>query len=143
MGGATEVGTKVLTGDALAAHLQMIQGVIGRMGQNAFSTKTWAVTVMGAALALGRTSVTASWEAAAVVLPLSMFWVMDAYFMRQEHLFRRLFEAAARGEVPAFSMNTGPHASGVMGMFPYLFAHGVWPVHAITVFAVAAKAVWG
>lgn len=143
--GSGGTGGKVAAanGDRVATHLWMIQGVISRMGQNAFATKTWAVTIMAAVFALGPLTGRSTLDGWALILPLLIVWVMDAYFMRQEHLFRRLYDAAARGEVGSFSMNTGPYESGVVGLPAYVLAHGVWPLHAISVTAVALRALKG
>jgi hypothetical protein len=127
----------------LGAHLSMIQGVIGRMGQNAFNAKTWAITVMAAVFALGPTLGTTTTSTGAVVVALLLFWTMDAYFLRQEHLFRRLYMAAVRGEVPAFSMDTSPHEDDVGGLVRFFVSPSVWPVHVITVLAVGARAFKG
>jgi hypothetical protein len=137
--GAVREVTNVTHAD-LGAHLSMIQGVIGRMGQNAFNAKTWAVTVMAAVFALGPPAGADAKWAAIVLVPLVLFWAMDAYFLRQEHLFRRLYNAAVRCEVPAYSMDTTPYAHDLGSIFGFAFAFGVWPVHAITVLAVAVRA---
>jgi hypothetical protein len=137
---AGDVARDVTTGESLAAHLQMIQGVIGRMGQNAFNAKTWAITVMAAVFALGPGFTSGPKDAGIVVLGLVLFWIMDAYFLRQEHLFRELYEAAIRGEAPMFSMNTAPHVAEVASTLGFALSPGVWPVHLLTVGAVAARA---
>jgi hypothetical protein len=137
---ATDVARPVASREDLAAHLQMIQGVIGRMGQNAFNAKTWAVTVMAAVVALGAQFTSGPKDAGIVVLALILFWAMDAYFLRQEHLFRALYVASVRGESPTFSMDTSTHAASVQRAWVFMLSPGVWPVHLITVGAVVARA---
>ncbi|ACL64475.1 hypothetical protein A2cp1_1130 [Anaeromyxobacter dehalogenans 2CP-1] len=127
----------------LSAHLQMIQGVIGRMGQNAFNAKTWAITVMAAVFALGSTFTSSRTDAAIVALALLLFWTMDAYFLRQEHLFRDLYDAVVRGEAPMFSMDTSPHRAVVGSTLRFVVSRSVWPVHLITVLVVGARAFKG
>ena len=44
------------------------------------------------------------------------FWYLDAYYLRQERLFRRLYDAVRLGEASAresgaFSMSTKPYAA--------------------------------
>jgi hypothetical protein len=134
------VAKPAMSSEDLAAHLQMIQGVIGRMGQNAFNAKTWAVTVMAAVVALGPQFTSGPKDAGIVVLALVLFWTMDAYFLRQEHLFRALYAAAVRGEAPMFSMDASPHAASVGCAWKFMLSPGVWPVHLITVGAVVARA---
>lgn len=127
----------------MAAHLQMIQAVIGRMGQNAFTAKTWAITVMAAVFALGPSFTAGASDGGVVVVALLLFWSMDAYFMRQEHLFRRLYDAAGRGEAGAFSMDTSPYARDVGSTLRFMLIPGVWPIHVITVLAVGARTLRG
>ena len=49
--------------------------------------------------------------------PVFMFWALDAYFLRQERLFRKLYEhvRGAKGEQADFSMNTQPFEESVDG----------------------------
>jgi hypothetical protein len=121
----------------------MIQAVIGRMGQNAFNAKTWAITLMAAVFALGSGFAADAMDQGFVVVALVLFWSMDAYFLRQEHLFRRLYAAATRGHAPAFSMDTAPHARDVGSIARFMLSPGVWPIHVITVLAVGARAFKG
>ncbi len=119
----------------------MIQGVISRMGQNAFNAKTWAVTVMAAVFALGPENGAGAKRAVVVLVPLFLFWALDAYYLRQERLFRKLYEAAVLTKTPPYSMDARPHARQVSPTLRVAFSSGVWPVHVITVLAVGAKAV--
>jgi hypothetical protein len=87
-------------------HLELIQSVISRMGSNAFVVKGWALTVVAGFLALLATRRT--WVVPAVgLVPLLGFWSLDASFLRQERLFRRLYELVRiRSEaVPVLSMD--------------------------------------
>lgn len=56
------------------------------------------------------------WEMAGVALvPLIGFWLLDSYFLRQERLFRKLYDQARipDGPVEPFSMSTAPYHSEV------------------------------
>ena len=72
-------------------HLELIQGVITRMAQNSFSLKGWAVTLVSALFALGAAGTERAFIYLAY-LPSLAFWVLDAYFLRQERLFRELYD---------------------------------------------------
>jgi hypothetical protein len=77
-------------------HLEMIQAVISRLGTNSFLVKGWAVTVSGAFL--GFAVAGKEWGLAlAGLLPVVMFWYLDAYFLRAERFFRALHEAVRTG----------------------------------------------
>lgn len=102
------------------AHLGMIQDVIGRMAGNSFMLKGWAVTLVAALFALA--SIDTREEFAYVaLLPVITFWGLDAYFLRQERLFRKLYDnvrSATVGEVPdPFSMDTSPFEGEVHSLF--------------------------
>ena len=94
--------------DQQVKHLELIQAVVSRLGSNGFLIKGWAVTIAGAFLAFGVNN--DKWQlAVAGVAPTLLFWILDATFLRNERLFRHLFDAARRGEVEIFFMGaTGP-----------------------------------
>ena len=94
------------------AHLQMVQAVITRMAGNSFLVKGWTVTLVAALFALAAADDNRFFVYVAY-LPAVMFWALDAYFLRQERLFRQLYDQvreAGDGRVD-FSMNT--HAFNV------------------------------
>jgi hypothetical protein len=71
-------------------HLEFCQQVINRMGNNSFALKGWSVTLLAAifALAADKAKVSTIWVA---ILPVLVFWVLDAYFLGQERLYRSLY----------------------------------------------------
>jgi len=81
-------------GDAMEAklkHLVLIQGVIDRMASNSFRLKGWSVVLVSAILVL--TAREGSGEAALIgLVPALVFWGLDAYFLRQERLYRALYD---------------------------------------------------
>ena len=86
-------------------HLQMIQGVIARLGNNGFLMKGWAVTL--AAGAFGFAVSSDRWLLALIALVTTLaFWALDAYFLRCERLFRVLHKRVASKDphTPAFYM---------------------------------------
>lgn len=93
-----------LTGDEIA-HLEMIQGIISRMAANSFKIKAWGVGVVTGALAL-----TTGERLLGTVLAAAIavtFWFLDSFYLRQERLYRRLFdEVRLQKGVSPFDMNT-------------------------------------
>jgi hypothetical protein len=67
-------------------EVDLIQDVIKRMANNSFLIKGWALTLVVASLLL-KVPRYESWIA---FIPLLMFWILDAYFLRQERLYREL-----------------------------------------------------
>jgi hypothetical protein len=92
-------------------HLDYLQAAIGRMAGQSFLIKGWAVTLAAAALGLAVKEGTTF--ALIGLLPVAIFWLLDAYFLALEHGFRHLFREAVerdnRGEAPTFDM-TPAHA---------------------------------
>ncbi|MET9773574.1 hypothetical protein ABZ023_04800 [Streptomyces sp. NPDC006367] len=90
-------------------HLELIQMIVARMGNNSFLIKGWSLTVTGALLAF---AVRSNDRAVALVglLPVLAFWLLDAYFMYRERLYRRLYDRVRRPEaaVEPFAMDVEP-----------------------------------
>lgn len=88
-------------------HLEIVQNVIGRMANNSFFIKGWCITLVSALLALESQN-TNTKLITVTLLPLIMFWVLDAYFLKREHLFRKLYEEVCLTKETeiSFSMDT-------------------------------------
>lgn len=95
------------------AHLTMLQGVIARMGSNSFTLKALSATFGSAAIAVLATAQHPSPHyAVAALVPIMIFWLMDAQYLRYERSYRRLFERVRRGEeVEAYDLNADPFMS--------------------------------
>jgi hypothetical protein len=72
-------------------HLELIQGVITRMGGNLFTLRGWMITlVVGLAVAfleVGRNELQII-----LVLVVLIFWIHDAYFLSLERSYRSLYD---------------------------------------------------
>ena len=78
---------------ARVAHLQMIQGVITRMGTNSFSLKTASTTLVAALVAYYGAVPNASWTVAlGAAIVIAVLWLLDANYLRLERLFRALYD---------------------------------------------------
>jgi len=91
------------------AHLAMIRRVINRLAQNSFLLKGWSVLLVSALLAVAASS-SEDWILPVAFLPAVVFWGLDGYYLRQERLFRRLYDRArAVDEADVnYGMDTGP-----------------------------------
>ena len=93
--------------DAKLKHLEFIQSVINRMGAQSFRLKSSSVVLISALMILGARE--DSGEAAFVgLVPVVVFWWLDAYFLHQERLFRALYDRVRmlNAKQIDFSMNT-------------------------------------
>lgn len=95
--------------DETIKHLELIQGVVNRMAQVSFILKGWTVTLVVALFAVVTNSMNWSYVLFGLV-PICVFWGLDAYYLRQERLFRGLYDAVRIGQtdsaIPFFSMDT-------------------------------------
>lgn len=72
-------------------HLNMIQGIISRMGNNSFALKGWSVGIMIAIYAFAGQN---SNKAVIITLiPLVVFWILDAYYLSLDRRFRMLYDS--------------------------------------------------
>ena len=73
------------------AHLEMIQGVVNRLSHNSFLLKGWSVILVSALFALAAKDSQLLFVYLAY-FPAISFWCLDGYFLRQERLFRKLYD---------------------------------------------------
>ena len=129
--------------DKTIAHLGFIQGVISRMGTNSFLLKGWSVTLVAAIFALSAKDADHRFVLLSY-FPVIIFWILDAYFLHQERLFRKLFEEAAGGRIHSdqFAMNTAIVRDMVSPLATVLFSKTLLMFHgaivAIVLFAMFA-----
>jgi hypothetical protein len=87
-------------------YLEFLQSVISRMAANSFLTKAWSVT-LGTAV-LGFSVKESSWALSLIAaVPIVSFWLLDAYYLGLEKLFRDLWNDATKAEQANFNMNPG------------------------------------
>lgn len=72
----------------LLKEIELAQSVINRMGTHSFLIKGWAITLVVASLLFSDIS----YYHFVALLPWLMFWYLDAYFLRLERLYRKLYD---------------------------------------------------
>lgn len=128
-------------------HLGMIQEVVKRLAGNSFAYKGWAITIVAALFALGAKEANATYILVGL-LPALAFWGLDAYYLRQERLFRALYDGVrkmgqAEWEADPFTMNTLPYVPVVKSWLDTVFSKtiaGLYVPLVVVVFVVAAIA---
>ena len=103
--------------DEQVKHLELIQAVVNRLAGNSFAYKGWAITLVAALIALNAKEASVRLVLVAL-LPAVAFWGLDAYYLRQERLFRKLYDAVrvmdeGKWSDDPFTMNTAPFAPKV------------------------------
>ncbi|SDI33820.1 hypothetical protein SAMN05192534_13613 [Alteribacillus persepolensis] len=94
-------------------HLEMIQSVISRMASNSFMLKRWTTTLVTGLFALANVAKMDAPFMLLAFIPTMMFWFLDAYFIQQERLFRKLYQYTAllKEEEIDFFMDVKPFQS--------------------------------
>ncbi|MFI2378132.1 hypothetical protein ACH5AO_24195 [Streptomyces sp. NPDC018964] len=119
-------------GEQELKHLELLQSVISRLGSNSFVVKGWSITLSGVLIAVADRS--PAWKPVTVTVAVAVgFWLLDGYYLRQERLFRTLYEKVVTGDdppPPALTMDAerygGPVSwPDVLLSRPLLFCYGV------------------
>lgn len=91
------------------AHLQIIQGVIDRMGGNLFYLRGWSITLLAGLFAISTSDLlnVGKWMPFLFFVLLVLFWIYDAYFLSLECKYRGLYDKVRKlnEEEVDFSMN--------------------------------------
>lgn len=122
-------------------HLDLLQGAISRMASNSFVLKGWSVTLASGLIGLSAKDAN-PWVALLALLPVSIFWGLDAYYLALEHKFRDLYKAAiapANLATTDYSMVPGAISGG--DWWTAAWRPAVWLLH--LPLAVVAVAVFG
>jgi hypothetical protein len=105
--------------------------------------KGWSITLVSALFALAAKEANVRYAALAL-LPALCFWGLDAYYLREERLFRKLYDAVRNGKavgdppsvIGNFSMNTSLLTASVKSWKRTLFSRTTFWLHFPIVLAV-------
>lgn len=78
---------ETLRRDYLFKEVDLVQSIIERMGNNSFFIKGAAITLVAASILIEGNL----YHYFVAFLPWLMFWYLDAYFLRVERLYRKLY----------------------------------------------------
>lgn len=92
-------------------HLEFIQNIISRMAGNLFFLRGWTITLIAALLALFARGNNSNYIIYFLIVLTLVFWVLDGYFLSQEHLYRDLYNHVRKlkEEEIDFSMDTSEY----------------------------------
>ena len=131
-------------------HFEFIQAVITRLAGNSFLLKGWNVTISAALFALAGAG-TKPVLVLVALFPTVTFWGLDAYYLREERLFRALYDdlrlSSINGNqsgVETFSLSTEKYKSQVPSWFQTLWSPTVFAFHGGIVAAIlcAILVIW-
>ena len=79
--------TKEELREFMIKEIEIIQDIVKRMAFNSFMIKGWTVTLVAVTLLLRGSK----YQVLIAFIPILVFWLLDAYFLWQERLYRRLY----------------------------------------------------
>lgn len=120
------------------SHLNMIQSIITRMGNNSFALKGWAVGIMIAVYAFaGNSNVKA---VIVTLMPLIVFWFIDTYYLMLERKFRCLYDDVRIKDEKDIDFSMNPNDVKInldevkkYGYFSIFFSKSVLPFYLVCI----------
>jgi hypothetical protein len=73
-------------------HLELIQGIISRMGGNLFYLRGWVITLVAGILVLLAKTGDGKLPIIFLTVLILIFWVYDGYFLGLERMYRDLYD---------------------------------------------------
>ena len=120
--------------DQRVKHLELVQAIVTRLGQNSFTVRGWSVTLVSVLFALIASKDAPPPAALITLVPTAVFWGLDAYYLRQERLFRRLYNAlvddldVSPPTLAVFAMDVRPYVASTPSWWATLLSPTVLPI---------------
>lgn len=131
-------------------HLTDIQLIIARLSENSFVIRGWSVTLVSVIVAfIDSRNDSSRLSVLVAVPPTVVFWWLDAYYLRQERLFRLLYRATARRlvdgdvapNVQLFDMDIAQYSSQAPRLYTTLLSPRVLAIPAMLLMVVMGSLV--
>ena len=78
--------------EVLHKEIDLIQACITRMANNSFLLKGRAISIIAVVLALADKAANPALLSTVLLIPLLSFWYLDAFFLRTEKMYRKMYE---------------------------------------------------
>ena len=103
-------------------EIKIIQDIIKRMAFNSFMIKGWAITLVVVTLLLKGDK----YQVLISFIPLIVFWFLNAYFLWQERMYRKLYDWVISNRLKTdeylFDMNAYRFEGDVQSKFRIMFS---------------------
>ncbi len=76
----------------LVEELKILQGIINQMAQNSLECKKWTLALSVGVLSLKIEAISNFYGLCVLGVLLLCFWFLDAYYLKQERLFREQYQ---------------------------------------------------
>lgn len=103
-------------------EVDLVQDIIKRMASNSFMIKGWTITLVVVTLLLKNDNS----KVLIAYIPLIVFWYLDSYFLRQERMYRNLYNWIIKNRLKTdeylLDMNTDRFSSEVDSIVRIMFS---------------------
>ena len=118
-------------------YLQFLQNNISRMNTNSSQVKGWCIAIVAALLAIhaDKNNSLFIWFC---FFPIIMFCFLDAFYLQQEHKFRRIYEDYVDGKEnkpQVYKMPVKLYEKGISGFLRALKSWSVCPFYIFMIFS--------
>ena len=86
------ISFKDLSIEEIHKEIDLIQSCISKMANNSFLIKGWLITLISIVVALSYDKINFSIIAGILIIIVLCFWYLDAFFLRAERLYIKLYE---------------------------------------------------
>ena len=111
--------------EILNKEIDFIQECIKRMAHNSFLLKGWGVSLVAVVLALGK-DYDFKFLSLILLLPILCFWYLDAFFLRTEKMYRKMYEWVVENRLKTderlYHLNPRHYAKDVSGELRVMFS---------------------
>lgn len=139
---------KDMTTEIIHKEIDLIQGVINRMANNSFLLKGWLISLIAVILALTKDTIVAtqlSYFNLVLLLPVIVFWYLDAFFLHKEKCYRKLYEWVIENRSKSndhlYSLNYKRFETKVKSTFKIMFSQTLFPFYGLIVVVLIALAI--
>lgn len=117
-------------------EIDLIQACIKRMSRNSFWLKGWCITLLVAMMNLCYKDADALIVFLGFIMPICIFWGLDAFFLRTEKMYRKMYEWVLQerrknNEEYLFDLNPSRFKNDVPSYMNVVFSKTLFPIYGI------------
>ena len=122
-------------------HLEMIESVIERMGQNSFALKGWTMTLIVAICAFSAAGTERKFALVAIA-PIIAFWFLDSFYLQKERKYRELYKLVKDHDASPFDMDISKFTGKRLKLVECLFSVTEWLFYLVCIVAIIVVFIW-
>ena len=120
---------------SLHKEIDLIQNCITRMAQNSFMIRGWAISIVVITWAI--IGIVESWGSIALILlllPILMFWYLDAFFLMTERRYRDMYKSVLEKRLNKnfenlYDLDSKSFRKGNLDLPKCIFSKTLWPFY--------------